>query len=102
MSNTREYFYWYWYLVIRPQYPFTTNTHFFTIYYPASTKLPSKTSVVESCLSTLASLHLKRYLTSFKVESCTLQADNLLKRNSIRDHFLDIFCKFQGTIKKFG
>lgn len=34
--------------------------------------------------------------------SCSLEADNLLKMNSMRDHFLDIFSKFQSTIKKFG
>ena len=27
---------------------------------------------------------------------------NLLKRNSIKDHFLEIFCKFQSTCKRFG
>ena len=41
-------------------------------------------------------------LKTRKAEGCGLQACNFLKRNSIRDHFLEISCKFQGTFNKFG
>ena len=36
-----------------------------------------------------------------KIESCSLYVCLFLIRNHIRDHFLEIFCKFQNTFKKF-
>ena len=41
-------------------------------------------------------------LKTRKAESCSLYVCVFLIRNHIRDHFLEVFCKFQSTIKKFG
>ena len=41
-------------------------------------------------------------LKTRKAESCSLYVCVFLIRNHIRDHFLEVFCKFQNTFKKFG
>ena len=41
-------------------------------------------------------------LKTVKAESYGLYICVFLIRNQIRDHFLEIFCKFQNTSKKFG
>ena len=45
---------------------------------------------------------IKGVLKTRKPESCNLYVCVFLIRNHIRDHFLEIFCKFQNTFKKFG
>ena len=35
-------------------------------------------------------------------ESCSLYVCVFLLRNRTKDHFLEVFCKFQNTFKKFG
>ena len=41
-------------------------------------------------------------LKARKAESCSLQVCKFLTRNPIKDHFLEIFCKFKSTFIKFG
>ena len=40
-------------------------------------------------------------LKTRKAEGCSLRACNLVKRKSIRDNSLEMFCKFQSTFKEF-
>ena len=47
-------------------------------------------------------LTISGVLKTPKTESCSLYVCVFLIRNQIRDHFLEIFCKFQNTFKKFG
>ena len=48
-------------------------------------------------------LHHGRYFRSFKnTEGSSLQVCQFLIRKLSRDHFLEIFCKFQSIFKKFG
>ena len=49
---------------------------------PASEERNSKVDVISGVLKTL------------KAESCILQVCKFLIRNPIRDHFLEVFCKF--------
>lgn len=41
-------------------------------------------------------------LKTLKAEGFSLHACNLVKRKSIRNNFLEFFCKFQSTFKEFG
>ena len=47
-------------------------------------------------------LTISGVLKTPKTESCSLYVCVFLIRNQIRDHFLEIFCKFQNIFKKFS
>ena len=57
---------------------------------PASEQKKSAMDVISGVLKTR------------KAENCSLYICVFLMRNHIRDYFLEIFCKFQNTFKKFG
>ena len=50
--------------------------------------------------------YISGVLKTRKAGSCSLQVSDkvykFLIKNPIKNHFLEIFCKFQSTFKKFG
>ena len=45
---------------------------------------------------------ISQVLRAGTAENCSLQISKFLIRKPIGDHFVEIYCKFQSTFKKFG
>ena len=83
------------------QYPSVRIIHYSTMSHHTSTKMPSKNYMVVSFLRRFprftgsCSCYLEQLFCGEQVTTCFCRND------SIREHFLEIFCKFQRTFNIF-